>query len=874
MKLLQKSMLFGLLLAGMTACSQDVPWGAGKGEGVIKLKLSPSNEVTAAVPAVRAVSTDIVVPPVADFQVKVTKTDGSYSETFSKVEDFVNKGSFVAGSYEIEAWYGDPGAQGFVKKDEDEYTHAYYYGKTVNVNIIEGETTEVQLNAALNNAVVVVEYAEAFKNYFNDWSTTVQTDGESPVSLGGEEGTSYVIPGNVNVTISAEMQNGKTISLNPGSFEVKPQHMYKMRYNIYNGEVGNAKLEISFDENLETEPIVIDLSGDLENTPAPVVSPEGFVNGQNLVTQKGTEFDGEVKFNVAAAGIIKEANLTIESDSDNPVLTFLTNGTIDLCAATEEQKSALERSGVKAVGFYRNPGEMAQLDLTGLCKKLPEGRHKIMFQVKDKLTQVNEPVTVNMSCLPVDMSMTAESAPFGEGYVDITVSYNGPDPTSPGSNPFIFRAQGNNAFVDSEILSITKKESTRAFEPQDYIYRITVPDVDRDEFKVRAYFGEMHAEGPDMEISVPFSYPAYNVQLDPMSQKLRIKVDCDDSNKSTLFFHKLHVFINGNRLVEPQYSRDEPTGLIAVYNLQPSTEYRVQTTLQSAENATHFGSDHTITTSPALPVPNGDFSQTEQTINTKLRVGGDWLCGAITYHTDCPFRYSEPTGGWSSLNKKTFYMDSDPKNSWFMVASTYMDGSSAVIRTVGYNHHGRVPAKTGGFISTKHYNTDAPDYETGFERCSGELFLGTYDFDGTEHRSEGVSFNARPTSLTFKYKYEPQQDVSRGSAEVIIYSEDGSTVLNRRKVYLYRQDTMTDYRLVLHRYPFGSVAGKVCIKFMSSDLEEGQRIETKYPEGDELNQGKGLNNNDIAENSAKSLRVGSVLTISDLKFNYGEKQNN
>ncbi len=43
--------------------------------------------------------------------------------------------------------------------------------------------------------------------------------------------------------------------------------MYKMRYNIYNGEVGNAKLEISFDENLETEPIVIDLSGDLENTP-------------------------------------------------------------------------------------------------------------------------------------------------------------------------------------------------------------------------------------------------------------------------------------------------------------------------------------------------------------------------------------------------------------------------------------------------------------------------------------------------------------------------------------------------------------------------------------------------------------------------------
>ena len=101
--------------------------------------------MTAAVPAVRAVSTDIVHSTCGGFSGQGHEDRRlPYSETFSKVEDFVNKGSFVAGSYEIEAWYGDPGAQGFVKKDEDEYTHAYYYGKTVNVNIIEGETTEVR----------------------------------------------------------------------------------------------------------------------------------------------------------------------------------------------------------------------------------------------------------------------------------------------------------------------------------------------------------------------------------------------------------------------------------------------------------------------------------------------------------------------------------------------------------------------------------------------------------------------------------------------------------------------------------------------------------------------------------------------------------
>lgn len=878
MKLLQKSMLLSAAAVLSTSCSQDAPWGVGNGEGEIHLHLSADRDVTAAVPSVRAVSTDIVAPPVAEFQVKVSKIDGSYSESFSTVADFVKKGSFPAGSYQIEAWYGEPDCQGFVKADEEDYAHAYYYGKSSNITVLEGQSTEVQLNAALGNAIVVIEYTDAFKNYFTDWTTTVQTTGSSPVEFGSDEGLSYVIPGDVNVIISAELPNGKTISLNPGSFEVKAQHMYKMRYNIYNGEVGKAdRLEISFDDSLETDPILIDLTDELENTSAPVVTPEGFTNEQNFVIQRGTTFNGEIKFNVSAPGKIASAILTIESDSYTP--SFLTNGAIDLCAATEAQKTEMENAGIKAIGFFKNPDKMGQVDLTEMCKKLPEGKHRILFQVKDSYTQVNDPVSVGLSCIPVDMSMTSAPAPFGEGYADITISYNGPDPTAPGSNPFTFRSQSNSSYIDSEIISITKKESTRAFESYDYVYRITVPDVDRDVFTVRAYFEDITASGPDMTVDVPFEYPDYKVQLDPMTQKLRINVVHDDPKKKTLFFHKLKVFINGKRLEESNkdFSRDEPTGWIAVYDLQPSTQYRVQTTLQSSENPTKFGSDDNITTSPATPVPNGDFSQTEETINRRLKVGGDWNVDAWpikkTYSTHCPMKYSEPAGGWSSINEKTFYTNSKTENTWFMVASTFMDGNSAVIRTVGYNHDGTEPAKSGGNYNTKYYCENSPAYDS-FTRCSGELFLGTYNFDGTETRSEGVAFDARPTSLTFKYKYEPQQTSSRASAEIIIYAEDGTTVLNRRKVYLYDTPTMTDYKIVLYRYrQFGVHAGKLCIRFLSSDLEEGAEIETKYPIGDALDEGKGLNSDDIATNSAHALCVGSVLTISDLKFNYGEKQN-
>lgn len=870
MKLIQRVMLSGAAVAIMASCSQEAPWGAGSGVGEIKLNLSAYGDVTAAAPSVRAVSTDIVVPPVAEFQIRVSKTDGSYSESFSKVEDFVSKGTFASGTYEIEAWYGDPDAQGFVKAGEEEYAHAYYYGKTENVTVMEGQSTEVRLGASLGNAIIVIEYTDAFKTYFSDWSTTVQTAGASPVELGAEEGQSYVIPGTVNVNISAELPNGNRISLNPGSFDVASRHMYKMRYNIYNGEVGKADiLEISFDDSLETEPIRIDLSEELENTAAPVVTPEGFVDGQNFILQRGTAFDGEIKFNVSASGIISSANLTIESDTYKP--SFLTNGTIDLCAATDAQKMAMEAAGIKAVGFYRNPGKMAQLDLSELCRNLPEGVHKIMFQVKDAYTQVNTPVEVGLSCIPVEMAMTADKAPFGEGYADVTVSYNGPDPTAPGSNPFKFRVQGNYGFVDSDIISITKKPSTRAFESSDYVYRITVPDVDRDVFEVRAFFGAETEAGPDLTANVEFEYPDYQVQLDPMTQKLRINVVPQDAGKKTLFFHKLRVFIDGRRLQEGEFSRDEPTGLIAVYDLEPSTTYRVQTTLRSSENVTEFGSDDNITTSAALPVPNGDFSQTAETISKTLQVGGKYKVSPADYTLSCNFRYSEPTGGWCSINKKTFYDGASAQNSWFMVASTYCSGSDVVIRTVGYSHNGTVPATSGGAFNTTYYCTNSPAYDS-FTRCSGELFLGSYDFNGTETRSEGVAFDARPTSLTFKYKYEPQQTSSRGSAEVILYAADGTTVLTQRKIYLYETQTMSDYKITFSRYPFGVQAGKLCIKFLSSDLEDGIAIETKYPTGSALNEGTGLGNKTLDQNNIHALCVGSVLTVSDLKFNYGEKQ--
>lgn len=892
MKLLHQCFAIGALALGLASCSQDAPWGSGdeSGVGAIDVRLLASSDVKASVPAVRAVSSEITTPPIDDFSVKLTKDDGSYNKTWTSLGDFTKEDSFPVGSYSMEVFYGSPESQGKAIEGK-EWENAYYYGISENVTVLEWQTTQVHMQAALANAIVVIEYSDAFKKYFKNWSTTVQTAGKEAINLEGNEALNYVVPGDMNVVIKVEQQNGKTSTLNPATFVTEPCHMYKLRYNVFNDQVaGVDKLEIVFDEALETEPIVVDLSAELGTTPAPVVSAEGFDLAQTYVTQVGTPFEHEVKFNVVARGGIKEANLTISSDDYRP--DFLdNNGVIDLCSADEATQAKLKAAGINAVGFYRNPGEMAKLDLTEFCHRLPEGLFKISLQVKDALTQVNElpeespMLTISSQSVIMDM-VQYQPAPFGEGYAEVLVGYNGPDPTQPGANPFHFHVQNDYNYTLCDVISVTEKKDTRAFERKEYIYRIKIPEVNRDKFEVMAYFGEHDPSTPPKSLTteVEFAYPDYKVELDPMTKKLRIrtsalengeeKVGEDDKSRNTLFFHKLNIFLNGKRLDinKKEFSRDEPTGLIAIYDLEASTQYRIQTTLQSAENATKFGSDATITTSPASPVPNGDFSQTEETINQKLRVGGTWLCGAITYHTDCKFQYSEPSGSWTSINKKTFYKDAVEKNSWFMVASTFMESGSAVIRTVGYNHNGKTPDRTGSFLSVTHYNTSAPDYDS-FTRSSGELFLGSYDFNGTESRNYGVNFNARPTSLTFSYKYEPQQSVSRGSAEIILYGSDGKTVINSRKMYLYKTDNMTDYTIVLHRYPFGVAPGKLCIRFLSSDLEEGNSIETKYPTGKALDEGKGLNNDDIATNSAHALCVGSVLTVSNLRFNYGEKQN-
>lgn len=499
--------------------------------------------------------------------------------------------------------------------------------------------------------------------------------------------------------------------------------------------------------------------------------------------------------------------------------------------------------------------------------------------------------------MPIKISITADPAPFGEGYAEITISYDGPDPTIEGQNPFIFETENSyGSYSECKIIEPISiigptKDVPNSF---DYLYRISIPEINKDEFIIRCYLNEVTDNGTYFPVKVPFTYPEYKVELDPMTKKLRLRVPNDNAKKKALFFHKLNVLLDDvllplwdkKQTTKPAYLRDEPSGLIVVYNLTPNKSYKVKTTLESNNKPSSFGSEDEITTTPEYVVPNTEvytesnvvksrFVSTVNTINETLNVGAPFEIAVTfikdTYNTKCHFNYNEPKGGWSSINSKTFYINSKVKNSWFMVASTYLENDSVVIRTVGYNHDGTLPAKTSSL--TTYYNPHAPGYDE-FTRCSGEFFLGSYDGESDE-RDEGVEFHGRPTSLSFNYTYHPLSDDSKGSVEIKIYDNNGKEI-SSGKVNLdepTRHKTEKE-RVFLSRYPFGSEAAKLSIKFLSSDMK-ADAIDIHIPKDAELDEGltsTNFRNVTIGENSAHAIAIGSILKITNLKFNYGEKQ--
>ena len=871
------------------SCIDESPFTvSNSGKGKIELNITACSEISGEMPKVRSVSEEIVAPDASLFQIRLSSADGSYVKTWSSLAEFEKEESFSIGTYDLEAFYGSPSSQGIVAEGEEGHEHAYYYAINEEVKIESDKTTPVALEAKLANSVVIIEYTDAFKRYFKSWETTLKTDGAAQVALEDKECLAYIKSGNVNLTIKAELQNGNVVRMTPASFQAEPQHLYKIKYNINNGEIGEVdKLEIIFNDDIENEDnIEIDLTEELFTGGVPIVLLEGLedLEGDVLEMLEGYPFEETVKFIINAYEGIKTVKLRIVT-TDGTLPSFMPNGELDLMSLDEAGQAELSNHGIRCLGLFNNPDKLALIDITEVCRQLPVGSYDISLTVGDKYGREGEPASFKQVTCPVDLDlslMTNEQGEtgiveLGDREADVIVSYNGPAPSIDG--PIGFKVAGNLMMEDVRILSIEEMPNTRGFDAKNYKMRISLPDADRDDYPVEITYNGVPVtdlEKNPLQVTIKVKYPDYEMEYDAMATRIMMRLN-EDSFKNADIIKKvqkgLRIYVDGEEVSRSRIKFEND--IWTIEGLEGS-EHSLQTAIGFNEIPAKYSEETLLEMEEQQKVPNINFQEidNDKAINiSSIKSGGSFTVRYIltaTHNFTSSIRRNVPKY-WATVNDYTCFTNSNNKNTWFLVPSTYVEDGVVTIESVGYHHNGPEPT------DPKDDTLYCPNKPSELFSKSGELFLGEYSYtggylDAHEERSDGIDFTSRPIALKFTYNYSSYQGET-GLAEITILDENDN-ILSSGELYL--KDTQTqnqEAELKLENYDFGVKASKLKILFKSTSGDQNPGI--NIPEGSALSEGissapslASSNNKIIATNQYKAVAKGSVLKISNLSIEY------
>lgn len=822
----------------LAACSGENPWQeAGGGKGTIVLNLTASGELGNLASGGRAdVTADVPnFPTVDQFSIRLTPVGGTPVEyaTVAEFEENMEAG-VRAGAYTIEAYYGDPLDQG---------DKPYVYGVQT-LRVTEQTVSTVDMTATLANSLVEVTYTDAFKSYFRNYSTTLKSDKNTgEVTVTGVDGaTKYVTPGFINVTMAATYVNGKEAHLNPKNFSAEAAYLYRVKYDVNAGQVGNPTLSITFDDNIdEVETVEIDLSNDFFSAAPPEVTVEGFTPGETLSAKIGSYTGDPLKFNISADGKIAEALLSVTSTNTEAPYAPSFGTSVNLFKADADTQAKLKAEGVTALGLFNNPDKIAMVDVTEFVKRLPEGTHEISLIVKDEKTRVSEPVTLTYVTIPVSVELRAAAdKPYDKEEVAVDIYFDGDDFSKIS---FKTRNEGGSPADCVTGAPVAKGGNI-------YTYTLRLP-VDRRAVQPVALYYNGKAKG-EVEVKVDWTEPT--ITFDPFATWARVKIEGLSADFMNLAIEKgWFEILTKDKSYVPTY--DAANKWFVYEGLTPATGYSIF--IREDLYSTQF------TTEAATDVPNGDFSQIHETINCELTAGGEWRYLTYNRYNKSSIICNEPNG-WLSINQKTCYLGSNPLNTWFVVPSTMAELGKVTIRSVAYDHNGTLPERDNhGVYIINRYSRNAPAKWSNY--AAGELFLGEkYSFNGSrEDRVDGISFVSRPSSLSVECDYT---SVNSEKADVYIAVLDASeNVLSTQTVNI-TSDANQPITVKLPEYTqFGVKAAKLKVRFRSSTAET-----PSAPVPTNLEDVTSTKNevHTIASNQYKSLCTGSTLVITKVKLNY------
>lgn len=662
-----------------------------------------------------------------------------------------------AGKYTVVADLGSSDVEGFNEP---------FYSGSKDIQLKKGENENVDIECKLANSILKINYTDAFKEYFSAYSTSVVTSKGNNVEYAqDEERGAYLSSGEIIVYVNAKKTGGNEAKFNVGKYTLKPQYEYALTLDV---DAGNAVMTVTFSENINEEPIKINVSDEAFNAYPPYMTGEGIVSGEEINTVEGVSPDEALRVLINAEAEIASCVMTTKSE-------YLTGKgwkeSVDLVSADEQSLTAIRNSGVDLKGLTGSLGKMAFIDFTGLVSSLPkETPVDIKLTVTDKFGKTSEMfefLAKTKDCM-FNVYPTDEEAPFmgneckvfvsflegdvnnvkfslTDGGQELTVKEISEQIKTGDVNQYTVSLKGNddiqfiNPFkVNAKYLAYSKDTETNL----NVSYGILLDNGDGDVWAKRAY---MHV---------------YNVPQDEMQS---LKVQKKETNGDWTDIDTQNVEVSGTNLIAK--------GLVS--NTQQ--QLRVVKDGKAPTNVVD------IKTEEELQVPNAGFEYWyyEQPQSNWKR----WF----------PWDNNiESSKGWNTLNLKTT-SDEDctaPNFAYVNNSGTIettdcnSGGKAALVRTVGWGAGTTAP---GPFWDGSMKRTDP-----------GYLYLGG-NSDSPENSYTPYAFASRPSYVEFYAKYLPSagKKTSDDSYEVWVKVENrtGGEVLLLGDGYLKEGGKSTSYSL-------------------------------------------------------------------------------
>lgn len=818
---MKKKMLSGLTVvaAGMiiAGCSDSYNPNSSQ-NGRIYASFDLDAEVITSAGVSKSPSRQAMAVTASQLAIDLNSEDGRVSRHWDSPDLFPVDEDFPVGAYTMEASYGSPDDQGYDKP--------YYHGSTT-LTVKDSETTPVSITATLANAMVSVSFTDNFKKFFQEYTPSLIA-GNANLAYDREE-PCYVTPGAVTLQLDVTKFTGAKATLTPKTFTAEPCHHYRLTVDV-NAQAGEGQLVLKYDEMLATEDVIIDLSDELINAPAPTLTPKGFTSGDEISFIAGNVPTGEKKITLIAHGGISSVAMTTTSTS---LQEQGWPAEADLAAGDAALAARLKALGLSSVGLARNPEKMAVVDITEVASHIEyidgaDNTTTITFTARDNYGKESEPLTVTFAVQKLEMSLSNAGTVFeGENRATCVLTFNGNDPS--GVKIQTRNARGSWENIEAEITPVSRSAAQ---------YNVVAKGLPTTgDVHLRATYGNQ-ASAP---IIIERATPAYavthrdidvfatsakltlidNPAYTPASRRSRAAGDVVANSE-------LYVSTDGGVTYNKVSGATLSGTTWTVTGLTPNKTYHFRATVNGQPTLAT-----TLATEAATQLPNSDMeiwsAEKKGDYQYLWSLGGSvWgTLNALTTSQsgsgstnglNCGGAAYKSTSGTIPANgRSTKSMDSggfwgtDKSADGHTVGNASLHNNkqntksnAALIRTVGWGSDNKASAKTSG-----------QNFGTCKNKTPGELYLGSYSGSAPVY---GYNFGSRPSSLSFYYHYDvvTSGNGDYGWVEVKVFDKAGTEIASAERNLTECAD-YTEIKIPLTYVADAQKAAKISLIFKSSN---------------------------------------------------------